>query len=89
MSNKTQERKMLRTDWKELPIDNELSQIILQIANARASLLNFHESIPDRKSYDSYEAGVSAAAVHLLSAMMAIGDDLMTQDFVSKLIGEK
>ena len=80
---------MLRTDWKELPIDKELSQIILQIANARASLLNFHESIPDRKSYDSYEDGVSAAAVHLLSAMMVIGDDLMTQDFVSKLIGEE
>ena len=89
MKEKNTERKMLRTDWKELPIDKELSQIILQIANARASLLNFHESIPDRKSYDSYEAGVSAAAVHLLSAMMSIGDDLMTQDFVSKVIGEE
>ena len=86
MKEKTQERKPLRTDWNELPIDKELSQILLQIANARAALLNYLEAIPDRATYDSYKDCVGSAADHLINAMMEVGGDLMAQDFVGKLI---
>ena len=90
MSNKSnQERKALRTDWRELPIDKELSQILLQIANARAALLNYLEAIPDRATYDSYKDCVGTAADHLINAMMEIGGDLMAQQIVGKLIEEK
>ena len=86
MPNKSEERKILRTDWKELPIDPELSKILLQVANARAALLNYLEAIPDRATYDSYKGCVSTAADHLINAMMEVGGDLMAQDFVGKLI---
>lgn len=89
MKEKTQERKALRTDWRELPIDKELSQILLQIANARAALLNYLEAIPDRATYDSYKDCVGTAADHLINAMMEIGGDLMAQQIVGKLIEEK
>ena len=86
MLNNSQERKALRTDWQELPIDPELSKILLQIANARAALLNYLEAIPDRATYDSYKSCVGTAADHLINAMMEVGGDLMAQDFVGKLI---
>ena len=89
MSNKSEERKILRTDWKELPIDKELSQILLQIANARAALLNYLEAIPDRATYDSYKGYVSTAEEHLINAMMEVGGDLLAQQFVGKLIEPK
>ena len=89
MSNKSEERKILRTDWKELPIDKELSQILLQIANARAALLNYLEAIPDRATYDSYKDCVGTATDHLVNAMMEMGGDLMAQQIVGKLIEEK
>ena len=89
MSNKLQERKTLRTDWRELPIDKELSQILLQIANARAALLNYLEAIPDRATYDSYKDCVGTATDHLVNAMMEMGGDLMAQQIVGKLIEEK
>lgn len=53
MSTKTHERKMLRTDWAEIPINNELTAILLQLANARNRLLNWLEAIPDRATYAS------------------------------------
>lgn len=74
MSNKSEERKTLRTDWNELPIDKELSQILLQIANARAALLNYLEAIPDRATYDSYKDCVGSATDHLLNVDVAKGD---------------
>ena len=89
MSNKSEERKILRTDWKELPIDKELSQILLQIANVRAALLNYLEAIPDRATYDSYKGCVGPAEEHLINAMMEVGGDLLAQQFVGKLIEPK
>lgn len=89
MSNKSEERKILRTDWKELPIDKKLSQILLQMANVRAALLNYLEAIPDRATYDSYKGCVSTAEEHLINAMMEVGGDLLAQQFVGKLIEPK
>lgn len=74
MKEKTQERKALRTDWKELPINKELSEILLQVTNARARLLNFLESIPDRKTYEWFEDRVNKADDCLLNAMNVCAD---------------
>lgn len=74
MSNKSEERKMLRTDWKELPIDNELSTVLLQVTNARARLLNFHESISDRRTYEWFADRVGKADDSLLDAMNICAD---------------
>lgn len=74
MKEKNTERKMLRTDWKELPIDKELSEILLQLTNARARLLNFFESIPDRKTYEWFGDRVNKADDCILNAMNICAD---------------
>lgn len=86
MSNKSEERKTLRTDWKELPIDKELSQILLQIANARAKLINFQESISDRHSYEFYSEFIDKADEKLMAAMNIIGQDLIGFECVNVLL---
>lgn len=86
MSNKSEERKPLRADWKELPIDQELADILLGIANARAKLINFQEAISDRHSYEFYGDLVDKADEKLMAAMNIIAQDLLGFECVNKLL---
>ena len=85
MPTKTHERKMLRTDWAEIPINNELTAILLQLANARNRLLNWLEAIPDRATYDFNHPEVAKADSDILDAMTTIGNNLLGADMVAKL----
>lgn len=86
MSNKSEERKTLRTDWRELPIDKELAEVLLGIANARAKLINFQESISDRHSYEFYSEFIDKADEKLMAAMNTIGQDLIGFECVNVLL---
>lgn len=88
MSNKSAERKTLRTDWKELPIDKELSSILLDLANARARLINYHESITDRDIYESRVDVVDDAEEKIMDVMRTIANDLIGFECVNLLLDQ-
>ena len=88
MSNKSEERKTLRTDWKELPIDQELSSILLDLANARARLINYHESITDRDIYESRVDFVDDAEEKIMDVMRTIANDLIGFEYVNLLLDQ-
>lgn len=89
MSTKTHERKMLRTDWQELPINKELSEIVLQLANARNRLLNWYEAIPDRATYEENGEDVETASQHLLDAIVGISMGILGNEMAGQLTSTK